>query len=248
MSRDYRRLFKRPRNILRWPLGAYGLIGLLVAVVVLVAIGAVLILPPEIPPPQTASADRWAAEGAAFGGGAFLLAVLATAIAVIAYVNSTERPALRLEAEYPGRDEPLAINWNNSAPDESGQITSSGERMGWSLNLRIHNDGPVAARFVAIQVTFGQGAHLELKGRRPDLRPWLARSDRLEATDYVRWEGGADAVVHPSWTYPVPQLGDTYLIMSGPQPQTAFTFDVEVVADDVAAFTTTYTIKVPRDK
>lgn len=46
----------------------------------------------------------------------------------------------------------------------------------------------------------------------------------------------------------MPQLGPTYLIMSGPQSKAEFHFDVEVVADDVPPFKRTFAIKVPLGK
>jgi hypothetical protein len=88
MSRDPRRLFKRPRHPRQWPRSAYLLAGGLTLVVGLAIVFAIIVSPIEFPPEKLA--DQWAAEGAVFAAGAFLLAVLATAIATVAYINSTE--------------------------------------------------------------------------------------------------------------------------------------------------------------
>ncbi len=210
----------------------------------MLAAGTVVALS-EFPPGKPA--DPWAAEGAIFGIGAFVLAVLATIIATIAFVNSSEKPSLQLEAYCPGRDEPLAMSWNSGQPDESCRVTSAGEYPNWLLSLYLHNDGPVAARFIAINVTFGAGAKLETKGQ-TILKHWQTLMERWTASSEFRWEGGADAVVHPSWPYGVQLLGPIYLFLEGPQSQTSFEFDVEVVADDVPAFTKSCTIRVPLGK
>jgi hypothetical protein len=245
MTRDMRRLLKWPQRPRKWPLAARVLVGTLIVVIVVPVAWAVSIALHKAPngPP----ADPWSATGTVFGGGAFVLAVLATIIATAAFVNSTERPELHLIAMYPGGTliGPLTPAWTNGQPDESGQITSVAESSDWGLDLILYNAGPVAARFVALQVTFGDGARLDTKGSAGALAPWHRPTT---VTDELRWEGGADAVVHPSWYYTVPQLGPTYLILEGPQSEASFQFEVEVVADDVAGFRKTYTIKVPPGK
>ena len=242
---DPRRLLKRPRSFRQWRRRDYVLVVSLVLAVVVLGWLMTVVRPTEFPP--TKPPDQWAAEAAVVGGGALFFAVVATVIATFAYINSAEKPSLRVEASYDGRDEPLAVAWNNSQPDESGQITSVGERPSWWLTLRLYNDGPVAARFIAINVTFGAGAKLDTKGQTL-LRQWQQPTERWLASSEFRWEGGADAVVHPSWPYRVPQLGPTYLILEGPQSQTSFEFNVEVVADDVPPFNKRCTICVPLGK
>ncbi len=53
---------------------------------------------------------------------------------------------------------------------------------------------------------------------------------------------------YPQWPYEAPVIGPTFLILDGLQSQTTFHFNVEVVADDVPAFSETHTIHVPLDK
>jgi hypothetical protein len=95
---------------------------------------------------------------------------------------------------------------------------------------------------------FGTGISVYSRGGASWISPWRSRSVLDTATSELWWEGGADTAVHPSWKYDVPVLGPTSVRLSGPEPQTEFTFDVEVVADDVPAFKHTYVVKVPRDK
>jgi hypothetical protein len=140
------------------------------------------------------------------------------------------------------------VQWSNSQPNESGQVVSSAQHGEWSVAFGLRNDGPVAPHFVALHIVFGTGVDIYSAGAGEWLAPWRPRSLLATSTDELWWEGGADAVVHPSWVYDVPELGRTALRLAGPQLQTEFTFDVEVVADDVPAFKHTYTIKVPRDK
>jgi hypothetical protein len=238
---DPRRLFKRPRHPLQWPRRAYVLIVLLVVVVALALAFAIAVSPSEFPP--TKVPDEWAAEGAVFAAGAFLLAVLATAIATVAYINSTEKPALRIILlDYPGVHEPVSEMWEATPPGPSGQTSE----IAFWLALWLRNDGQVAARFVAIRLTVGPDAWLHAASSMASLEPWQAPSPRQVYAQNLRWEGGADAVIHPSWEYEVPQVGPTYLMLN-PQLQTNLRFEVEVVADDVPAFRSTYVVKVPRN-
>lgn len=244
MSRDPRRLFKQPRRPRQWTPGARLLVGTLIVVIALVLAAGTVVALSEFPPGKPA--DPWAAEGAIFGIGAFVLAVLATIIATIAFINSSEKPALRIEPSYPGRDETL------SPVRGSGYVKTDAYRevRDWSLSLTIYNDGPIAARFVAIHVIFGPGLHIYSAADAEWLKPWHSGLTLLTETNEVFWEGGADAVIHPSWPYPAPQLGPTQLRLAGagPQSQRSFHFEVEVVADDVPPFRSTHNIRVSRDK
>lgn len=237
-------MLKRPRNRHQWTSGARLLVGTLVVVIAVVLAAGIAVAVSELPPGKPA--DPWAAEGAIFGIGAFVLAVLATIIATIAFINSTEKPSLRVEASYPGRNEALS-------PVRGGGYfkTDAYVQVGdWSLNLTIYNDGPVAARFVAVHVIFGPGLHIYSAADADWLKPWHSGSQLLTETNEVLWEGGADTVIHPSWPYPAPQLGPTQLRLAGagPQSQETFQFQVDVVANDVRPFSDMYTIHVPLGK
>ncbi len=253
MTLDPRRLLRLPPRPRLWPRRAYDLVVTLVLVVVVALIVALKVRPTEFPP--TKAADQWAAEGAVFAAGAFLMAVLATAIATVAYINSTERPLVRVAVSHPGETDPWRASWVRDARDQSGEKTTRAEFDGWFLTLRLFNDGPVAARFVAIRVTFRDGAHLSVR-RLESLRPCqagsprvtYARKERVFYTASVSWEGGADAAVHPSWEYDVPAYSRTKLALIGVQAQTTFRFEVEIVAHNVPAFKTVHTVHILEDK
>lgn len=143
--------------------------------------------PAGFPSAVTTDADRLAAEAALFGGGAFTLAAVATVIAIIAFVNSTEKPSLSLT------DGVLLA----AARDEW-------ERM-WTHGILLENHGRVAARFVAVRVTI-EGAVMNVAAG--GVVAWRTQTiTSVGITVQAIWEGGADAVVHPGWTYEVPPLG-----------------------------------------
>lgn len=107
MSRRYHRLrrlsLRRPSAIRQWPAAGIGLILFLSLVVILAAILSLLVRP-DAWPTNKAPGDQWAALGVIFGAGAFLLAVLATVVATVAYINSTEKPQLAVTARPEGWD------------------------------------------------------------------------------------------------------------------------------------------------
>jgi hypothetical protein len=86
--------------------------------------------------------DRWAAVGTAFGFGAFMLAVLGTVIAIVAYGKAVQRPALTV----------IEASQLFSGPDETSLAFPAGVAH-WTLLLGIRNDGPVAATNVAVRVS-----------------------------------------------------------------------------------------------
>ena len=205
---------------------------LLVAFVLAVLGWAWRLRPPESP---TSTPDRLAALGVLFAGGAFFLAVVGTIIAIVAYVNSTEKPILVLaEVSFPGRDEPLLL--------ERGNEPFWGVASGWSVSIRLRNDGPVAARAVSVRIRMDGAAFV-----RPaiELEPWQARMRNMINSSELWWEGGADAVIHPGWTYDVVTLGPAPLRLSGPHQ--TFGLTIEVVADDVQAFHSEFSVQVERN-
>jgi hypothetical protein len=203
------------------------------AVAVLLALGGVVLgvafgighfWPPDSP---TTEADRLAAIGAVFAGGGFSLAVVATIVAVFAYINATEKPWLRIA-------EPDVL-WVGD-PVQSMPATRT-----LVYSVRLANDGLVAARFVAIRITF-VGAVAEVPAGR--LHPWHAASDQAPASGRLWWEGGADAVVHPGWEYEVPTLGPLVVRLDPSTGNNSFIVRVEIVADDVPAFTRSHTVSI----
>jgi hypothetical protein len=191
-----------------------------------------LLLPADLRP--KAENDRWAAEAALFGVGGFLLAIIGTAVAVVAYVNSTEKPDLQL----------TTVSAAGIAPGDRLDLivdhrTDFGLNDAWMLRLELTNTGPVAARFVAVRVTL-EGAWLWAASSA--LIPW--KSGTLATPHQFFWEGGADAVIHPGWQYQVPTLGPSGLGMSNEQDEVEIL--IEVIGDDVSLVTRRETLRVAR--
>lgn len=234
MSRNVRRLFKQPRHPRRWPLQVYALLALLIMALAGVVWLIIDVKPSKFPP--TDEANQWAAEAAIIGGGALFFAIVATAFAVLAYINSTERPKLRLEPSFSWKPTPQP-----PAPD-----SIPGRFPDWALRLRIYNDGPIAARNLAVRVTFSGAVSLVTQPHAGLLAPWQALSPDDPWPTQLWWEGGADAVVHPSpaWPFEIPQLGRAPLQVFDLESDQPVTFTVEVVADDVRPVKKTLTIPV----
>ena len=125
---------------------------------------------------------------------------------------------------------------------------SSAQCPEWSIDFVLHNDGPLAARFIALHVVCGPGVQLEGRGGAQWLPPWRPLSALQSRTAELWYKGGSDTVIHPAWPFAVPRLGPATLHVDGPYSQTEFTFNVEVVADDVKPFSQTFTIHVPPGK
>lgn len=196
---------KRPRAAGQWPASGMVLIASLAFVFTAVLVLSLVLAPTQWP------SDRWAALSAIYGAGAFLLAVAATVIATIAYINSTEKPRFVVHTS---RSEDL---------------------QDWSLGLQLENRGQVAARFVAVRLRF-----VGTKTSDPDdqlpMRPWTPSGLQgwHGATEAV-WEGGADVVIHPDWTYRVPPF--RCKLSKAAEDKPCFV-DVVIVADDVRPFLT----------
>jgi hypothetical protein len=212
-ARVRRRLLKRPRHLRAWPRTAWVMVAVLVLVVVAAGVLAYLVRPAERP---STVPDTLAAEGALFGAGAFIQAVIATVIAIGAYINSTEKPMLSIAGlYYPGRGEDL--------PMRKGSEPDWGLCQAWSLNIKLRNVGAVAARAVAVRVTFERASLRTPAGL---LAPWKAMSPGIGNPHRVWWEGGADAFVHPDWDYDITSLGPATLGMDGPHDDFAFVVEV----------------------
>jgi len=127
------------------------------------------------------------AIGAVLGAGGFLLAATATVVAVVAYFSALPRPDIRL----------VSAEMVAQASPPSGTF---------GLKITVANRGPIAARFVAVRVTF---SNWRWQFQSPNVpRAWQADYSTNPFFEQVTWEGGVDAVVHPTWTYLLPLLGN----------------------------------------
>lgn len=239
MSRVVQRLFKRPRHPRQWPFHVYVLLALLIVVVIAVGFLVIYVKPSKFPP--TDEPNQWAAEAAIISGGALFFAVVATAIAVVAYVNSTEKPALELfDVLYPGSSPSVPLHADSS-------VIEAAEPVDWWLTITLRNNGPIAARFAAIHLTAGARVHFVVK---PSPHAWRPLSQSQSEVWELWWEGGADTVLHPGWLYRVPDLAPVGLVLSPVgldaskigEPM-GYDFTITVVADDVAALMQTFTIR-----
>jgi hypothetical protein len=152
------------------------------------------------------TSDKITAEGDIFVIGALVYAVVGTAIAILAWLNATEKPVLRWES------------WGAFTKQPDSLLAD------WSWNPELRNDGHVAARFVALRVTF-EGCVFRALGPLPSWRLSPPGSDVLNRAD---WSGGADVVVHAGFDFPVPPLWGQVQMTPGVEPNML----VELVADN----------------
>jgi hypothetical protein len=184
-------------------------------IVVLVFIVGTLALWPSGWPAK--GSDQWAALGTLYGAGAFVLALIATALAAIAYINSTEKPLLVL-----------------------AQTSMPVGFQDWSFSLRLENRGQVAARFVAVRLKFN-GTRIAHDGHPMEPKWTSGRPGGWDLSTEAFWEGGADAVLHPRWPYQLPLFRCNLDPWSKDRPAT---LDVEVVADDVPSFMMRFALEI----
>lgn len=196
---------------------------------VFIIVFALVLRPSKLVPDN--NTDRWAAEAALMGFGGLFLAFVGTSVAVVAYINSTDKPALHL----------AQIHDYDMGPFSS-QV---GHGRLWQMTLLLQNEGSIAARFAAVRLTFSRQVWSPEQagfGHIPQysFTPWSARSTSHGDSLAFWWEGGADAVIHPGWEYMVPQV--TLAVPDSENPAnigiTAPDLEVtiEVVADVMTAF------------
>jgi len=165
----------------------------------------------------TSPADRWTVAGGIAGMGALLFAYIATLIAVVAYRDSAQAPALRFT--------PLTCSDATPHPNDAAYFR-------WSAKMTLINDGPVAARFIAVRVTL-EGAEFG-----DDVRGWpIDPSDK----HIVQWDGGNNAIIHPGWNENVSGLD---IWVRPAQDAATFTAKFEVVADRAGTISETRTVKI----
>jgi hypothetical protein len=191
----------------------FGVAAAVVSVVVsfLITATAVLVVGFVLP---FSSSNRDAAVGDAFAAGIFLLAIVAAAVAVLAYAQASRRPKLETswvfeslvdgrrisESEFP-RD-PNSRRFTDRAPDAviEGPISLVPLEPA-VLYLTLDNYGNVAAKNVAVL--------FRLEGIYFSPAPTVNRPWSLYPTDLgwkVQWEGGVDRPVYPGVIPRTPRL------------------------------------------
>ncbi len=174
-------------------------VSLLITVVAVVVVGFFL---------PFSSVNRDVAVGDAFGAGIFLLAIVAAAVAVLAYVQSSRRPKLETkrwfrslkdeslisESEFP-RD-PTSRKFTGRPPDgvASGP-TYLVPLEPAVLRLRLENTGQVAAKNVAVLLRL-EGIYFDPPPTPDPGSPWsffpTPRGWKIQ------WQGGMDRPVYPN--------------------------------------------------
>jgi hypothetical protein len=203
-------------------------IGALVAIAAAVIVASALVLARGVP--SDVSTSQFAAIGTILGGGGFLFAIVATVVAVMAYANSLPKPDLYVE----------------TVQQVAQTFPPSGT---WGLKITLGNRGTVAARFVAVRVTFFDWGWQFTDAATRARTPWRVDYSTNPFFDRATWEGGADAVLHPTWPYIVPELGplrsnfsfgsfsvpsDAGEMIPVPVPK-SIDFAIEIVADRMVA-------------
>jgi hypothetical protein len=182
-----------------------------------------------------ATTDQWAAITVILGVGGFVFAIIATIVAVVAFERTIQRPALGVaRIDYPMQ----------ALPPEGS----------FSIDLKLENNGQVAARFVAVRITFtNTWWRFAMLGSK-----WEGNFGTSPHFAQATWEGGADAVVHPHWQYDVPELGpltssDQGAIATSDETgnlipvvfPSSIDYTIEIVADGMKPITTEHSFVMP---
>jgi hypothetical protein len=178
------------------------------------AIGALTLALVVLSVPASAPHNHWVAIAAVTGFVALLYAFLATWVAFMAYMRSRLKPELRFEV----------LNW--------GEAHGDGDTLSWRFEMTVINDGPVAARFIAVRITI-DGARFS-----DDNRAWSLSADKR----MMQYDGGADDIVHPHWREPMSPIYWQVLPVS-PDADT-FTAKIELVADRTGTVTEKQTVTI----
>lgn len=165
------------------------------------------------------SNNVWTVAGGIAAIGALFFALTATMFAVAAYRDSTETPELRFSV----------LLCNDATPAANNDNTFR-----WIVKMGLVNDGPVAARFIAVRVTL-VGAEFTT-----DVPGWpIDPADR----HIVQWDGGTNAIIHPRWPKNVSAL-DMWVV--APEDADTFTAKFEAIADRAEPITEPRTVKLIR--
>jgi hypothetical protein len=164
--------------------------------------------------------NHWTALSAVAGFGALLFAVIATFVAVIAYIGSTQRPVLRFEM----------LVFSEAAPTVGGNTVS------WRAGITLANDGAVSARFIAVRITLSRAKFYRTSSNAAE---WPIALDE----HIVQWDGGVDTIIHPRWNGQVPRV-DLFVV---PEDPTSFEAKFEVVADRARTLIETRDVPIIRN-
>lgn len=172
--------------------------------------------------------QRIAGIAATFTVGAFTLAVVGAAVALLAYGLALQRPRLLVRittADFAAG----IVRVGMLRPDETGErrvvLLPGYRRHGDTLALRIslENTSDWSARNVAVRVDF-RGLR-----RLTHAPSWTIAAYHPYVTNEIvalQWEGGADYAVHGNWTRELPDLHLNNAVVEAPGDKCSITADV----------------------
>jgi hypothetical protein len=209
---------KLDRRALGW------LLGVLLLVVGIATVGAAVYVWTS---PTLSTDQKIVGLGDAFGGGTFLLALLAAAVALLAYQIAIQRPNLvpRIASD---DVEGLTIGVGLGRADSTGERaivrTPGFGRRGDSVRLlvTIDNNSNWSARNVAVRVDFKSIRRIQHGG------DWViaARDPITEDITGLQWEGGANYAIHGQWFRDLPVLFLNTALIEAPGDNCAIIVDV----------------------
>jgi hypothetical protein len=173
--------------------------------------------------------ERIAGIAATFTVGAFTLAVIGAAVALLAYGLALQRPKLLIHIATDDFEEGV-ISVGVGPPDEEGErhigrlpVTRRLRGEAIAVHISVENTSEWSARNVAVRV--------DLKGLRrlPHPGGWnVAAYHNVNSNEIValQWEGGADQAIHGRWTRSLPDLYLTDVLLEAPGDECAVRVDV----------------------
>ena len=153
--------------------------------------------------------DRLGGVGAVIGGGAFLLAVLAGLIAVLAYADATRQPHLKVLEAYFEKDgqklgtslpvdgSRVGIQPHTPPPNLSTAPTPVGPV---TLKVRFENDGEAVARDFSLIVQL-EGVFFDPLPPELSDRGWSHYQIHERKWAQIQWEGVGRSAIYPDQVY-----------------------------------------------
>lgn len=172
------------------------LVGLLLVILLLVAVGAVDLFTSGLDRPT-----KLAAVGDLLAGGAFILALFAAIVATLAYSVAILKPDLRAEVRFGHGFEGLKL-YLDPAEGPTGSRTLA-PFIQDQMHIHLHNDGPVSARNPALKVRF---IGMMIPPEKQDGWSFGDHFHGLGGFGWAQWDGGADFSIHPKWGRDLPML------------------------------------------
>jgi hypothetical protein len=174
--------------------------------------------------------ERLAALGNSFGAGTFALAIVASALALLAYWISLQRPRLIPKVSSDEFENGVVlVGAGRPQPNGERAIVRLGGylRHGASLalNIAMENTSDWSARNVAVKVSF-----IGIRGV-PLPPEWTIAGRDLVTGEItaVNWEGGADLAIHGRWPRNLPPIFLNEAFIEAPGTDCAV--EIEAVAE-----------------